>query len=48
MKFGLDLWPNPKSLTLEGEDANEIQEGVRGVLADYEQLFRVNKKRINE
>ena len=34
-------------LALEGEDANAIREGVRGALADYEQLFRaqeVNKR----
>ena len=34
-------------LALEGEDPNVIREGVRGALADYEQLFRaqeVNKR----
>jgi hypothetical protein len=34
-------------LALEGEDVNAIREGVRGVLADCEQLFRaqeVNKR----
>jgi hypothetical protein len=34
-------------LALEGEEANAMREGVRGVLADYEQLFRaqeVNKR----
>ena len=34
-------------LALESEDANAIREGVRGALADYEQLFRaqeVNKR----
>jgi hypothetical protein len=32
---------------LEGEEVNAIREGVRGILADYEQLFRaqeVNKR----
>jgi len=35
-------------LALEDEDPNVIREGVRGALADYEQLFRaqeVNKRR---
>jgi hypothetical protein len=27
-------------LALEGEEANAIRQGVRGALADYEQLFR--------
>ena len=34
-------------LALEGEEANAIRQGVRGALADYEQLFRaqeVNKR----
>jgi hypothetical protein len=34
-------------LALEGEEANTIRQGVRGALADYEQLFRaqeVNKR----
>jgi hypothetical protein len=34
-------------LAFEGEEANAIREGVRGTLADYEQLFRaqeVNKR----
>jgi len=34
-------------LALEGEDPNVIRDGVRGALADYEQLFRaqeVNKR----
>jgi hypothetical protein len=34
-------------LALEGEEANAIREGVRGALADYEELFRaqeVNKR----
>jgi hypothetical protein len=34
-------------LALEGEDPNVIRQGVRGTLADYEQLFRaqeVNKR----
>jgi hypothetical protein len=34
-------------LALEGEEANAMREGVRGALADYEQLFRaqeVNKR----
>jgi hypothetical protein len=34
-------------LALEGEDANAVREGVRGALADCEQLFRaqeVNKR----
>jgi hypothetical protein len=34
-------------LALEGEEANAIRDGVRGALADYEELFRaqeVNKR----
>ena len=34
-------------LALAGEEANAIRQGVRGALADYEQLFRaqeVNKR----
>jgi hypothetical protein len=34
-------------LALEGEETNAIREGVRGALADYEELFRaqeVNKR----
>ena len=34
-------------LALEGEEASAMREGVRGTLADYEQLFRaqeVNKR----
>ena len=30
-------------LALEGEDPNVIREGVRGALADYEQLFRAQE-----
>jgi hypothetical protein len=30
-------------LALEGEDVNAIREGVRGELADYEQLFRAQE-----
>jgi hypothetical protein len=30
-------------LALEGEDVNAIREGVRGALADYEQLFRAQE-----
>ena len=37
-------------LALEGEEANTIRQGVRGALADYEQLFRAQEvnKRIKE
>jgi hypothetical protein len=30
-------------LALEGDDVNAIREGVRGALADYEQLFRAQE-----
>jgi hypothetical protein len=30
-------------LALEGDDADAIREGVRGALADYEQLFRAQE-----
>ena len=37
-------------LALAGEEANAIRQGVRGALADYEQLFRVQEinKRMKE
>ena len=35
-------------LALEGEDPNVIREGVRGALADCEQLFRAQDKRMKE
>ena len=37
-------------LALEGEEANAIRQGVRGALADYEQLFRAQEinKRMKE
>ena len=37
-------------LALEGEEANAIRQGVRGALADYEQLFRAQEvnKRMNK
>ena len=34
-------------LALAGEEVNAIRQGVRGALADYEQLF-ARKKSINE
>jgi hypothetical protein len=30
-------------LALEGDEANAIRQGVRGALADYEQLFRAQE-----
>jgi hypothetical protein len=30
-------------MALVGEDENAIREGVRGALADYEQIFRVQE-----
>jgi hypothetical protein len=35
----------PDILALEGEDVNAIREGVRGALADYEQLVRAQDSR---
>jgi hypothetical protein len=35
-------------LAVEGEDPNVIREGVRGALADYEQLFREVNKRMKD
>ena len=42
------FWPD--ILALEGEEANAIRQGVRGALADYEQLFRAQEinKRMKE